>query len=561
MSMDGLSLHASIWELQALVGGKIDKVQQPDGDALVFVVRTPQGTKRLLINSHAQNGRMHLTGATFENPETAPAFCMLLRKRLTGGRIASIEQLGLDRVAVITILAKDEFFDETRCRLMVELMGKYSNITLVAGDGRVVDAIHRVPLGVSSVRAVLPGLPYEAPPAQDKVNPLALSDEVLKEYLFCDEEPAALIQKHFQGFSKATAKQLVLDCPDRESIFRRLTSLREGPFPIHLLRNSLGEPIGVYPFPVPESERLNSLSEAYDLFYFERDRIVHIQRRGSALRRSVENLLRRDEHKLAAYNDAIDNEGRFEEHRLFGELLMANLYQFKRGDDKAVVQNYYADPPEAVTIPLDPLLSPSENAERYFKLYKKSRTARAYALERKDALLEEIQYLEGQLDNIEKCQTTAELNEIRQELVNGKFLRAESGKKRPPKNVPSKPMHYRSSDGIDLFVGKNNVQNDALTLRQATGSNYFVHAKNIPGSHVLIQFDGEPPMQTLTEACQLAAYYSKARSSALVPVDYTPRKFVKKPSGALPGKVIYSTNRTAYITPDPNLIASLARLD
>lgn len=561
MSMDGLSLHAAAYELQALVGGKIDKVQQPDADALLLTVRGRNGTHKLLINSHAQNGRMHLTSAAYENPDVAPAFCMLLRKRLIGGRIESVTQMGLDRVCAIEILARDEMFDEVKCRLIVELMGKYSNITLVLSDGRVADAIHRVPLGVSSVRAVLPGLPYEAPPAQDKIDPFTLSDAELCKALSDAQDIPALLLSKFEGFSKATVRLMLADCPDARAVSMRLISLRNGPFSVYLVRNALGEPVSVCPFPVPDGEKKDSLSAAFDEFYAERDRIVRMQRHGSALRRSIENILHRSENKLNAYNEAIDGAAHAEEYRLFGELITANLHRIRRGDAEIVCENYYAAPPVPVKVPLDAARSATDNAARYFKQYKKSRAAREYALSRKDDLAEEITYLEGQLDNVAKCQTTTELAEIREELVLCGFLRPEQGRKKSVKTAASKPMRYVSSDGVPLYVGKNNRQNEQLTLRQAGGENYFVHVKNIPGSHVLIECSGEPPEQTLIEACQLAAYYSKARSSASVPVDYTPRKFVKKPSGARPGKVIYSTNRTMFVTPDGNLVQKLSRLE
>lgn len=561
MSMDGLSLHAAVYELNQLVGGKIDKVQQPDADALLLTVRGQNGTKKLLINSHAQNGRMHLTEAAFENPDSPPAFCMLLRKRLIGGRIEGVYQTGLDRIATIDILARDEMFDEVKLKLVVELMGKYSNITLVLADGRVADAIHRVPLGVSSVRAVLPGLPYEAPPAQDKRDPFALTDAEIYDAISGADDISARLLAEFQGFAKATARLIAADCPDARAVAARISSLRTGPFPVYLLRNSLGEPVAVCPFPVSDGEKQATLSAAYDVYYAERDRIVRMQRHGSSLRRSIENLLHRSENKLAAYREAIDGAADAEEYRLFGELITANLHKIHRGDAEVYCDNYYTAPPTTVCVPLDAAKSAPENAARCFKQYKKSRAAREYALSRKDDLIGEIAYLEGQLDNIEKCQTSAELNEIREELVAGGFLRADQGKKRAAKSALSKPMRYVSSDGVPLYVGKNNRQNEQLTLRQAASENYFVHVKNIPGSHVLIECEGEPPERTLNEACQLAAFYSKAKGSASVPVDYTPRKYVKKPSGARPGMVIYSTNRTAYITPDALAVQRLTRLD
>ncbi len=561
MAMDGLSLRAMLYELQPLVGGKIDKVQQPDCDALLVTVRAAGSAKKLYVSCHPQNGRVQATELAYLSPDMAPAYCMLLRKKLVGGRIESIEQTGMDRIATLTIISRDELFDEARYRLVVELTGKYSNIVLVGPDGAILDAIKRVGLGASSVRAVLPGFCYENPPAQDKLDAFALDRGALTGLIATAERPDAFLSDRFLGLSKAAARALAADETQPGRIADRLLALSDGPYEATLVRNALSEPVGVFPFFVEGGERMGTLSAAYDAFYEEKDRIVRVQRNSQTLRRAVENHLGRAINKLAVYNEAIEGEEAHEKLRLYGELITANLYRLRRGLSVAALENYYVDPPAAVPVALDPLLTPQENAQRYFKRYRKSRTAREYALSRRDGLLMEIGYLEGQLDNIEKCGDARELAEIRDEMIALRYMKADSGAKKRQKSPPTKPMQFLAADGTRIYVGKNNRQNDELTLHKAAPENYFVHVKNSPGSHVIVDCAGEPSRETLYAACQLAAWYSKSRASSNVPVDYTPRRFVKKPAGARPGMVVYTTYHTAFITPDPTAIAGYHRID
>ena len=559
--MDGLSMHVAVSELGCLEGAKIDRIQQPDPDVLVFSVRSSAGTKRLLLNSNAQNGRIHLTSRNFESPETPPAFCMLLRKRLVGGRIRDIRQHGLDRIVSIRISNRNDLSDETEYTLFTELMGKYSNVILVSSDGKVIDAIHRVPLGVSGTRAILPGLEYEVPSSRSKTDPFLLEDRDLLAMLRDAGDMPSFISSSFQGFSKATAERFTENCSTPEAVINRLRSIESGTSPVMILKSRTGEPVGVFPFSVLDGERCGSVSEAYDTFYSERDVLLHIQRSGSSLRKSIENILRRDHNKLAIYNAAIENEGSIESLRSYGDILMANLSSIGHGRDSVVLEDIYGIEGVFVRIPLDPSLSPVRNAEKYYKKYKKSRAARRYALEKTDSLSDEIDYLEGQLDCIGKCQTVSELDEIRDEMISLGFLKQKPGRKRRANLPPSRPMHYVSDDGIDIFVGKNNRQNDELTLRRASGGNLFFHAKDIPGSHVIVLSDGEAPIRTMEQACMLAAFYSKGRSSSSVPVDYTQRKYVKKPSGARPGKVVYTSQKTVYVTPEKRVVDAIRRVE
>lgn len=560
MSMDGLALHAVRFELLPLVGGRIERVQQPDRDALLLTVRQNGRNHRLLLSAHAENGRVQLTGQSPPNPPEPPMFCMLLRRRLIGGKIIGIEQRGLDRVLTLVVEAYDELGDLTALRLVIELMGKHSNIILVQADNTVADCIRHVGPQMSSVRTLLPGVEFHEAPAQDKQNPLFAQATDFDAALSAPNPVKALADR-YQGLSRATLQALLSNDTDGAALQLRMRAFSEGVFSPTLVENMFGEPVAVYPF-VPidtgmTSIRCESMSAAYDQFYQKRDMLVRIARQSAQLRRTLECALGRAEHKLAAYRETIENEEKCERLRLYGELITANLHAIRRGQTVLHAENYYLDPPERCAIPLDPLLGGSENAQCYFKQYRKGRKARAYAEAQLAQVEAEAAYLEGQLDNLGKCDELADLEEIREELAREGYVKPERrGVNR--RHAESHPMRFLSPDGIWLFVGKNNRQNDALTMR-AGGDQYWLHVKNIPGSHVIVDLAGEPPPDTLYAAAQLAAYYSKARLSASVPVDYTPRRFVKKPSGARAGMVIYTTNRTLYVTPDETYVRTLKR--
>ncbi|MDO4572687.1 MAG: NFACT family protein [Clostridia bacterium] len=553
MAMDGLALYAVTQELQPLVGGKIDKIQQPEKDMLLFSIRAGGETRRLLICSHAENGRAQLTQKSYENPENAPAFCMLLRRRLVGARITAIRQeAGLERVLHIELLARDELRDSQRLRLSAELLGKHANLFLLGADGTIIDCTHRVSAGETSTRILLPGFPYPPVPPQDKRALFDADADALAAALR-ENDPGRALSAAFSGLSRQSANALATACPSPAALAARLEELRNGGF-----APSLSE-LGVLPFlPAASHTPFLSMSEAYDAYFAARDRLVRMQRHSSALRRATEQALKRARNRQSVYFDALQNEAAGERGRLSGEWILANLHRIRPGDSQIVVDNYYTDPSARETVPLDPRLSPNENAQRYFKQYKKSKTARAYAQRQMAAVSAEIDYLEGQLQNISNADRIAELDEIRDELIRERYLKPDrqAAKKRLPAAV-SEPLSFRSSDGVLIRVGKNNRQNDALTLKTARPDNLFLHAKNIPGSHVIIDFSGEPPERTLHEAAMLAAYFSAARASASVPVDYTERRHVKKPAGARPGFVIYAANRTLYVTPDAALVESL----
>lgn len=576
MSMDGLSLYSAMNELnKRLAGGKIDKIQQTDKEELLLMVRSLGQTHRLLINASAADNRVQLTELKKQAPSEAPMFCMLLRKRIAGGKIVRFEQERLDRVLKISIETYNDLGDLSVFALYCELMGKHSNIILVNEKGVIVDAIKHVGLGMSSVRFVMPGLEYSAPPAQDKQDPSkASADDFSMAMCMVGMSIAKALSNAFFGLSPAVAAQLVarytdktectqLSEAEREELAERLAAfyadMAQGKEKASAVLNALGETEAVYPFAIAGGgiKLYDSIGEALDGLYINSDRREWAKRHGASARKVLQNNIERCEKKLALYADALNSGEQMEKCRLYGELLTANLHSLKSGTDTAAVDNYYADPVERIAIPLDRQLTPGENAQRYYKKYQKLKATRDMAIVQREQTLSELNYLEGQLDNLTKCTAENELSELIEELKEQGYIKRDKGGKKKMKLAASKPMHFVSSTGADIYVGKNNRQNDELTLRFASPNDIWMHAKNIPGSHVIVKGANEQDTATMTEAALLAAYYSRARGSENVAVDYTPRKYVKKPAGAKPGMVIYTTNKTAYVTPSEEAVAGL----
>ena len=576
MSMDGLSLYSAMNELnKRLAGGKIDKIQQTDKEELLLMVRSLGQTYRLLINASAADNRVQLTELKKQAPSEAPMFCMLLRKRIAGGKIVRFEQERLDRVLKISIETYNDLGDLSVFALYCELMGKHSNIILVNEKGVIVDAIKHVGLGMSSVRFVMPGLEYSAPPAQDKQDPSkASADDFSMAMCMVGMSIAKALSNAFFGLSPAVAAQLVarytdktectqLSEAEREELAERLAAfyadMAHGKEKASAVLNAFGETEAVYPFAIAGGgiKLYDSIGEALDSLYINSDRREWAKRHGASARKVLQNNIERCEKKLALYADALNSEEQMEKCRLYGELLTANLHSLKSGTDTAAVDNYYANPVERIAIPLDRQLTPGENAQRYYKKYQKLKAARDMAIVQREQTLSELNYLEGQLDNLTKCTAENELSELIEELKDQGYIKRDKGGKKKMKLAASKPMHFVSSTGADIYVGKNNRQNDELTLRFASPNDIWMHTKNIPGSHVIVKGASEQDTATMTEAALLAAYYSRARGSENVAVDYTPRKYVKKPAGAKPGMVIYTTNKTAYVTPSEEAVAGL----
>ena len=573
MAMDGLNLYASVCEIKALIGGRIEKIQQPEKDALILSVRNNGENYKLLLCASPNQCRAQLTGVKRANPMDAPVFCMLLRKRLTGGRILSVEQRGMDRIFFLGVEAKNDLGDTVTYKLCTEIMGKHSNVILMDENDVVVDAIRRVGIGMSKVRIVVPGVPYQLPPQQEKENPLHASKEDFARALMTGARIDKTLSNTFFGLSPAVAAVLAEQISDKRLIAEltvedrdRLAAylhvfygeLAQGVFHPTLVLNEYEEPVAVYPFAptgVP-TQAVGSMWEAFDRYYEDHEAQERQRRQSASIRRVIQNNIERCEKKLALYQGAIEAEDEIARLRLFGELITASLRELRPGMSGAALLNYYLDPPQKVEVPLDPRYSPSENAQRYYKKYQKAKAAREMARSQRQQTQEELSYLEGQLDNLDKCTADGEIRELEEELRQEGYIRREKSKSKPQKLPASKPLCFVSCDGVEICVGKNNRQNDELTLRIAEPDHIWMHTKEIPGSHVIVK-SAQPPNSTLYQAALLAAWYSKARGGAQVPVDYTPRKYVRKPSGAKPGMVIYTTNKTAYVTPEESEVKKI----
>lgn len=557
MSMDGLGLYVGMLQIRAaLTGGRIDKIQQTEKDELLFSVRNNGTNYRLLLNASASDARVQLTQTKKQSPANAPMFCMLLRKHMTGGRLVSFEQPDMDRVLAIGIEASSELGDPAHFTLYCELMGKHSNIILTDEASLIIDSIKRISPSMSSVRPVLPGMNYRPVPAQAKIDPRFASKETFMQVVSEQKNPAKALSQKFFGISPKTAEYLLetFGMSGIQEYFHKVGQKAE----TYVLMDETGNPRDVLPFK-PASQkncRASSAGEAYDLLYEQRERTEWIKRHGTSARKVIQNNIERCEKKLALYADALNSSESMEQNRLYGELLTANLHRLKQGSSAAVL-NYYTDPAERVLIPMDIQLTPGENAQRYYKKYQKQKAAREMALVQREQTLDELSYLEGQYENLGNCTAQNELEELIDELRALGYIKKERVGQKKQKLPASMPMRFVSTDGIEILVGKNNTQNDKLTLKTALPNETWLHAKNIPGSHAIIRTEGEPPRATLLEAAIIAAYYSKARGGENIPVDYTLRKYVKKPSGAKPGMVIYTTNRTVFVTPDETLVKRL----
>lgn len=553
MATDGLTLYTCIRELQPLVGGRIDKVQQPNKDFIILHMHgSDAGRVKLMLNVHAENGRIQTVSKSFENPEVAPAFCMLLRKYLIGCRILSITQPGLNRIAVFSLSGRNELFDAVQLKLVVELMGRHGNLFLLDEGDRIIDCLRHFGLDENAARICLPNMLYENPPEAEKLDPFSATEESLTK-LADGRRPRLWLSDAFHGVSRLCAQEIVSDDtpPARigSEIFSVFQALKNGAFEPSMIPGS-----GVLPFR-PKNVAFTpfpSVNEAQDVFYRQRDEQAILTKLRTSLKSVLDHAEKRTEKKLSECMKTIGNADQIEKDRLYGELLLT-CRNVPTGRKSVSVTNYYADPVDTVEIPLDSKYSVADNAQRYFKRYRKNKAARAYALEQVDALNAELDYLKGQLLNVSACTSREELSEIRDELIRQRYIRESPAERKAPSSVKSRPLHYRTPSGVDILVGKNNLQNEQL-VRSSEPNAIWLHAKGVPASHVVLQTEN-PTREDLNLAAVIGAYHSGASASENVPVDYTQVKYVKKPSGARPGFVNYFHQHTLYVTPSLEEIA------
>lgn len=583
MALDGITTSAIVSELKsALVGGRIDKIHQPVSDEIRMTIRgLGSGAKKVIISANSAHPRIHLTESTRENPMTAPLFCMVMRKHIAGGKIVDICQPNFERIIILRVESANEMGDITTKNLILEIMGKHSNLILTDENGKILDSIKRVTHEKSSVREVLPGKEYVFPPSQDKKNPLEAErgDFLFSLHLQEGRKLQEFIYQTYTGISPIMAGEICSRAGLDSSNSCQETTIEEGERLFDAFDKTLAEiksavyqPAIYYQkennrivdfavlemtqFSGLQKKSFDSVSALLEGFYQERDNAAHIRQKAHDMRRLVmSNIERCVKKKEIQLKTRRETKG-MDMWKKKGELLTANIYAVPQGVTTFKTIDYYeADMPE-IEIAIDPAKTPAENAQKYFSKYNKAkRTLAALEIQEKQNN-EELVYLESVLNALENAKDDADLSEIRTELAESGFIRRQVQKKGSQKPKKSKPLHYVSSDGYDIFVGKSNLQNDELTLRMAEPTDIWMHTKDIPGSHVIIRTNGqsELPEATMEEAANLAAFYSKAKNSSMVPVDYTQRKNIKKPNGAKPGMVIYLTNRTIYITPDENRV-------
>ncbi len=576
MPLDAICLQGVVGELAPqLTGSRIEKIQQPARDQIILLLR---GSRRLFLNAGANQPRIHLTEQLRDNPSQPPMFCMLLRKHLSGGIIESVRQEPLERVVTLTVLASDEMGERSRFTLVWEGMPRRANLILCDRDGRIIDCLRRVDLEAEQDRQVLPGLFYRLPTRQDKRSPLSVTEEDFAALLGRAAPDAPLdgwLLDTFTAISPLVARELTVracgstDAPVSQGnalwdVFSRWQrDVNENTFtPTLIKRNgSLADftygPVTQYGT-YAETEIYDSFSHLLDDFYEKREQAERVKQKGRDLLKTATTARDRVRRKLAAQEKELAACLDRDHLRICGELITANLYRMERGQSRLTAQNYYDENCADVDIPLDVRLSPQENAARYFKQYAKAKTAEKYLTAQLQRGREELQYLESVLQELAQAESEQDFNDIRTELTDGGYLRGR-GKKQPGFQRASKPREFRSSAGLRILVGRNNRQNDRLTTKDADKRDIWLHTQKIHGSHVILCTGGaEPDEQSLMEAASLAAYFSQAQGSTKVPVDYTPVKFVKKPAGAKPGMVVYTTYQTMLADPDEELVKRLA---
>lgn len=564
--MDGLTLSASVIEMRSLIGGKVEKIQQPEKYELLFSVHQNGENKRFIASSSSENCRLHITNEKRPSPIDAPNFLMLVRKHLAGARIVSVDQPKHDRIVIIGFEGRNELNDSDEFKLICEIMGRHSNIILTDADFLIIDAIRRVSPSMSSVRLVLPKIKYEFPPVQDKLDPAFLTVDDIHGILSRAERQDKALSNSICGLSPAIAA-FMLDYVELASydatsgIVGLYGSIFDGKTkPSIVVR---GEKRMFLPFTPPNEKVIcfERISDAADEFYRFRAELESAKRRASSLEKTLQNSIQRLARKAEKFSLSIGDEAEIEKLRLFGELLTANIYALPERAEEVSLDNYYLDPPQKITIPLDSTRSCADNAQIYYKKYRKAKSGRDIALVLLEEAVKEIEYLKGVENDLKNCVSGSDFEDVRSELCSSGYIRANRLKvaKKQQKPQKSKPFAYTSTDGCLILAGKNNTQNDRLTFKDASPDDIWLHTKDVHGSHVILKCCGRKPSDTaLLEAAVIAAHHSQGRASGNTAVDYTLRKYVKKPSGAKPGFVVYTHQKTLTVAPDPELVEKLA---
>ena len=561
MALDGIFLFSILDELKSkILNARVEKINQPEKDEILLLVNNGKKNYKLLISSSPTYPKIHLTDNNKTNPAQPPVFCMLLRKHLLGARIKNIRQLQTDRIVFLDFIAQDEFGFNSEYTMIVEIMGKHSNISLVrVKDNIVMDSIKHVTPAMSSVRCLFPGVEFIYPPASEKLDPFSFSEQNLSTFILTHsmEINSNFFSKAFTGVCRQFSKELFyrLENGANKSIFSFCTDqfneIKNKIFRFSLfIKNDSVQDFYCFNYENLidcSSVNYDSASSLLEAFYDKKDNKDRLNNRSSDLQKLIHVNLERCSKKIEILKQTLKECDDKEKFRIYGELLTANIYNLKRGDSKAKLLNYYSDHEEYLDIDLVVQKTPSQNIQMYFKKYSKLKKAEVGAHLQIKITVEEETYLQSVLTNIKNSEIYENIEDIRRELIDTGYIKSKS--KSRMKIKPTKPIHFMSSDGLDIYVGRNNIQNDFLTLKFAGKNDLWLHTKDIPGSHVIIKNNGSIPDNTLFEGASLAAFYSKGKESSKVPVDYTIVKNVHKPSGAKPGMVIYYTNKTLYVDP------------
>ncbi len=581
MALDGMFLNFLKEEIADIaINSRVDKIYQPSREEIILNLRSQNGPLRLLMSAQANSPRVHFTDYSPENPPSPPMFCMLLRKHLTGAILTNIRQHKLDRVLFFDFDATNEIGDKVKLCLCIEIMSKYSNIILIDSQGKIIDAIKRVDFSKSSVRQILPSLDYSLPPEQDKINIIESGSDIAVNKILSHSSKtlSSAMLNSIMGVSPIVCREVTHLCCGEDFKVSQLNESYKNKLSdqLNMLSNILlkgnGIPIILYDenkkpidfsfFNISQydsiayKEEAESFSNLLDIFYFERDKIERISKRSQDLRKNLITILERTSRKIDLQRAELEQCKDREKLRIYAELITAHQYSLKKGSPYYDLPNYY-DNDKILRVPADPALTPMQNAQKYYKEYKKTYTAEKMLKRLIENGIEEIIYIESVLDSLTRAESERELSEIKSELLDGGYIRLRKRNK-AKRNAPLPPICFRSSSGFKILVGRNNVQNEKLSLKSATKNDMWLHTKDFPGAHVIIVSEQKQISDdTIKEAAIIASVYSKASNSTQVPVDYTQVKNLKKPNGSKPGKVIYHIYNTIYVTPDKDLVETL----
>ena len=585
MALDGIVLASLVQELKTtLIGGRIDKIYQIEKDELLISVRNQGSAYKLLLTANSNYPRLHLSELAKNSALEPPMFCMMLRKHLGGGKIIDIIQPDFERIVELHIEATNELGDKENKCLIIEIMGRHSNIILTKADGTILDSIKHISLAQSSVREVLPNRTYTRPPSQNKLNPLSAQKHTFIESIQGKDLPIfKALYMSYNGLSPVASHSLCMasgvdsETPthqltpnDLDKLFEAFTVLMDklrhheiSPC-IYLDDNAL--PLDFYTLPLciyahHQVETFTSISAMLEYYYFEKSTRFNVSQKTADIKKLIQNFLDRNVRKKQIQEKALDEAMHKDLYKIYGELLTAYAHQVPPHSESFTTMNYYEEPYEDITIPLNPRKTPIQNAQHYFKLYNKAKRTEIAATEQLVIIEEDLHYLQSVLLSLDFLETKEDIEELRAELVEMGYLKKRKNMQKRKTNKKTLPfMQFKASSGHLIYVGKNNYQNDELTMKFAKGNDMWLHIKSGPGSHVIIKADGleEFPDETLLEAATLAAYYSSGKQSSGVPIDYTLKKFVKKVPNAKPGMVIYTQFKTIYVTPTEHIIKKLS---